>query len=117
MTEYTFIVTVSGCSAEDARTVMAERICPDEDYGFDYEIGFTSAALPCDITEAQRRAIEHYKGYEMPATWFVGEPDERGNVEAIALGGDFVWSFLVEPDGTAHGSQAPLGDFTTGIEM
>ena len=35
-----FIVTVSGCSRDDAEQVMAERINHDEDYGFDYEIGW-----------------------------------------------------------------------------
>lgn len=51
MAEHTFTVTVSGCSAEEARQVMAERIYHDEDYGFDYQIGFTSGPLPCDYRE------------------------------------------------------------------
>jgi hypothetical protein len=39
--KHEFVVTVEGCSREDAMTVMAERIGPDEDYGFDYTIDFT----------------------------------------------------------------------------
>lgn len=35
---YTFTVTISGCSPEQASQVMAERIGYDEDYGFDYTI-------------------------------------------------------------------------------
>ena len=36
----TFTVTVSGCTAEQAEQVMAERLEHDEDYGFDYRIGW-----------------------------------------------------------------------------
>jgi hypothetical protein len=36
----TFTVTVTGCTPEQAVQVMAERISPDEDYGFDYSIDF-----------------------------------------------------------------------------
>lgn len=39
-----FTVTVSGCTAEEAQVVMNERISPDEDYGFDYEIGYEVAS-------------------------------------------------------------------------
>ncbi len=38
-----FSVSVSGCTAPQAEQVMNERISVDEDYGFDYEIGFESA--------------------------------------------------------------------------
>jgi hypothetical protein len=47
-----FLVTVSGCDAAQAETVMQERITPDEDYGFDYEIGYRSADKI--ITDARR---------------------------------------------------------------
>lgn len=40
-TEHTFTVTVSGCTWERAKKVMAERILHDEDYGFDYQIDFS----------------------------------------------------------------------------
>lgn len=33
-----FEVLVQYCSAEEAEIVMNERLCPDEDYGFDYVI-------------------------------------------------------------------------------
>ncbi len=35
-----FIVTVDGCSQEQARIVMQERIMHDEDLGFNYEISY-----------------------------------------------------------------------------
>ena len=37
---YTFAVTVTGCTPEQALQVMGERIHHDEDYGFDYRIDF-----------------------------------------------------------------------------
>ena len=40
MNDYVFTVTVSGCSAEEAAQVIAERIGYDEDYGFDYSISW-----------------------------------------------------------------------------
>lgn len=44
--EHTFTVTVTGCTAEQADTVMRERIHVDEDDGFDYQI--TYAAEPAE---------------------------------------------------------------------
>lgn len=38
-----FVVTVSGCTKEQAEQVMNERISPDEDYGFSYSIGYQEA--------------------------------------------------------------------------
>lgn len=35
-----FVVTVSGCTPEEAAQVLNERISPEEDYGFAYQIGF-----------------------------------------------------------------------------
>lgn len=40
---HTFTVTVTGCSAEQAETVMNERLSYDEDYGFPYLVGFETA--------------------------------------------------------------------------
>ena len=37
---HTYIVTVSGCSAEQADQVIAERVSFDENYGFPYTIGY-----------------------------------------------------------------------------
>lgn len=38
MKDYYYIVTVTCDSSEEADQVMAERISPNEDYGFDYSI-------------------------------------------------------------------------------
>lgn len=38
--EHTYLVTVSGCTADQAGQVMNERLAEDEDYGFFYEIGY-----------------------------------------------------------------------------
>lgn len=35
-----FITTVTGCNATQAETVMGERLLHDEDYGFDYTVGY-----------------------------------------------------------------------------
>lgn len=35
-----FAATIRGCTREQARQVIAERISYDEDYGFDYEIDY-----------------------------------------------------------------------------
>ena len=40
MREFAFTVTVRCESEEGAAQVMAERIGYDEDYGFDYQIGW-----------------------------------------------------------------------------
>lgn len=42
--DHTFVVTVSGCTPEQARQVIAERINHDEDYGFEYSIGYEEKA-------------------------------------------------------------------------
>lgn len=39
--EHKFVVTVSGCSYDEAVTVMGERISYDEDYGFEYQIDWS----------------------------------------------------------------------------
>lgn len=36
--EHRFVVTVSGCTASQARQVISERLGYDEDYGFDYTL-------------------------------------------------------------------------------
>ena len=36
--KHQFIVTVEGCTLDEANTVMAERLSYDEDYGFDYTV-------------------------------------------------------------------------------
>ena len=44
--DHTFIVTVSGCTPEQAQQVMLERICYEEDYGFDYTIAHKDDTRP-----------------------------------------------------------------------
>lgn len=41
--DHKFVVTVSGCTKEQAEQVMNERISPEEDYGFEYSIGYEDA--------------------------------------------------------------------------
>ena len=38
--EYSYIVTVKGCTKEEADRVINERLDCDEDYGFDYTIEY-----------------------------------------------------------------------------
>lgn len=40
MNTYTFSVDVVASSLEEAYEVMAERLNHDEDYGFEYEVGW-----------------------------------------------------------------------------
>src|SRR5699024_6526708 len=40
------VVTVSGCTPEQAQQVMLERICYEEDYGFDYTIAHKDDTRP-----------------------------------------------------------------------
>lgn len=49
-----FLVTVTGCNAAQADQVMNERISPDEDYGFDYAIGYQPAD---DLVAETRRTV------------------------------------------------------------
>ena len=41
--DHTFVVTISGCTPEQAAQVIAERIGHDEDYGFPYTIRYEEA--------------------------------------------------------------------------
>lgn len=47
-TDHTFMVTISGCTREQAEQVMRERIGSDEDYGFEYTVGWTRVHLSSD---------------------------------------------------------------------
>ena len=70
------------------------------------------------LSANERDAIEHYNAYGVPVSWFVGAKQPDGIREVIAIGEDFCWSFLLENDGeTCHTSEAPLGDFSTGLEI
>ena len=69
------------------------------------------------LTTAQREGIDFYKGFNVPATWFISTFRSDGSVEVIALGKAFIWSLLIDPDGTAYTSEATVSEFTTGIEV
>lgn len=53
MDEYVFTVVVSAHSREEAIRVIGERICFDEDYGFEYEIDYAGPD--------KKRFINHYR--------------------------------------------------------
>lgn len=70
------------------------------------------------LTSLQHDTIAHYRALGVPASWFVS--DRRGSdgeVEVIAIGPDFIWSFLVYPDGDVASSEAAHGGFETGIHV
>lgn len=41
--EHLFLVSIEGCTAQQAQQVLNERLLPEEDYGFDYQINQTQA--------------------------------------------------------------------------
>lgn len=43
MKHFHYIVTVACETAEEAEQVMGERLSYDEDYGFDYSVGYKAA--------------------------------------------------------------------------
>lgn len=81
-----------------------------------------------DLTPEQRDVIEHYQAYNVTGVrWFISERlpkvegfQPEGTVEVIALGGDnesgFIWSFLIQPNGDYSSLEAPVGEWSTGIE-
>lgn len=79
-TDHKFVVTVSGCTKEQAEQVMNERISPDEDYGFEYSIGYenmpegrfalainhefgTDTSVHRDEASAKRHLAEYVREY------------------------------------------------------
>lgn len=40
MSDFRYTVTVDAATQDEADTVMAERLAHDEDYGFDYTVGW-----------------------------------------------------------------------------
>lgn len=73
---------------------------------------------PATLTEKQQETVDFYQDYNVPAQWFVGEQrPETGEVEVIALGDKFCWSFIIEPNGEYASSEARLGEFSTGVEI
>jgi hypothetical protein len=51
MNKFIFLVTVECDTAEQAETVMSERLDCDEWYGFDYEVGWRRplSMIPVDV--------------------------------------------------------------------
>ena len=57
MDNYTFTVIVTCETAEEAEQVMAERLDPDEDYGFPYIVQYAA-----NVTAVERkRSRKHHK--------------------------------------------------------
>jgi hypothetical protein len=46
---HAYVVTVTGCTADQADQVMAERLGCDEDYGFDYRIEYGQQPLQVQV--------------------------------------------------------------------
>ena len=70
------------------------------------------------LTEWEREQVDHFKAYNVPASWFVGKRSDKGLIEVIALGDGFAWSFLLDPvTEEVHTSEAKVSDFSTGLEI
>jgi hypothetical protein len=69
------------------------------------------------LSTEQIKAVDFYKAFNVPAMWYYSEPDSEGGVGVVAIGEDFVWSLSIAADGVTDISEAPLGDFDTGIEV
>ena len=75
------------------------------------------------LTDAQHETVLAQQALAVPASWFVSAHEPGGAAEVIAIGGNqddgagFVWSFIIEPDGECASSEAPLGVFSTGIDV
>jgi hypothetical protein len=77
------------------------------------------------LTPEQQETVRFFRALNVPAAWFVGEPDEAGTVEVVALSDvprpaaeqteGFIWVFRIERDGTHSANEAVLGEFHTGI--
>lgn len=71
------------------------------------------------LTGKQQEVIDAFKVYNVPAEWFIGEPDANGKVSVIAVGETFVWSFTIEANGEYASSEANFDEdgWKTGIEI
>jgi hypothetical protein len=82
-------------------------------------------ALTHSLNKAQLGVVEHWKGYNVPASWFIGETKPDGAVEVIAIGDAlggvdaFVWSLQIDKDGESATQEAKIDEdgFSTGIEI
>lgn len=71
------------------------------------------------LAPIEREAIAHYEALAVPAQWFVGTRDDvTGDIEVVAVGDTFVWSFeLVQ--GRCFPTEARITEdgWSTGIEV
>jgi hypothetical protein len=80
---------------------------------------------PVTLTPAQARTVEFYRALNVPARWFVGQPQTDATVEIVAVGNPdpdregaaFVWSFLIDAAGVATTAEANLEPFNSGIDV
>lgn len=114
----TYVLCVVECWPDDedeepepAGWVLLRRVDEDRD-----ETVPPAFVLP-DLSPAQMETISHYRAYNVPATWMVGEPSSDGSVEVAAIGPDFVWSFSIERDGESASAEAVLGVFEPGFTV
>ena len=54
-----FITTVTGCDATQAETVMGERLLHDEDYGFDYTVGYEPMPSGTEVQPAPNGSLSN----------------------------------------------------------
>lgn len=74
------------------------------------------------LTDAQHETVLAHQALNVAASWFVSAHEPGESAEVIAIGGSddgtgFVWSFIIEPDGEYASLEAPLGEFSTGIDV
>lgn len=71
------------------------------------------------LTPGQQEAVNFYRALNVEGQWFVGVPDAAGGVEVIFIGDRFVWSLILNADGTdISASESVLyGGFLPGIDV
>jgi hypothetical protein len=70
------------------------------------------------LTPEQQEVVEYFQAYNVRADWFIGtSTDSDGAVEVTAIGVDFVWAFMISPNGSHSSREAKLGDFETGLNI
>ena len=85
---HTFVVTVSGCTPEQAAQVIAERINHDEDYGFEYSIGYEEKA-PVTPNYAITLDAASVKAEVQDRFDHSGDPDlTQGDVDTVLAASD-----------------------------
>lgn len=88
VTDHTFTVTISGCTPEQAARVIAERISHDEDYGFEYSIGYEEKA-PVTPNYAITLDAASVKAEVQDRFDHSGDPDlTQGDVDTVLAASD-----------------------------